>query len=373
MEELKAKLCAPCSCSNLATANGYSTSTLRKAICEPAWRIVVPRVQMPPSTCHQGASAGRASKSTRGFSRRGCGGRGFRVTATSFATLLSASAWRRTDWPTRPVAPTSNRSFMILLPCSNNSLVMENFRLRVFRAVAHRLNFRIAAEELLLTQSAVTQQIKALESELDVPLFDRAGGRVSLTPAGVALLPFAERLAVLAEEAREAVAAATGDYAGRLALGASQTIGQYLLPKLIAGYLQENPKVEVSVVGGNTQTILEALVEHRVQLCLIEGPAMRRDVQVEPFMEDHMVCVVPSGHDWADQEIDVKELQQATLVTRELGSGSRRIVEQAFEKAGLDLKRLRLVMTFDSTEGLLSAVEAGLGIALYPAGRCATS
>src|SRR3984885_3324134 len=363
MEELKAKLCAPCWGSKRATVNGYSTSTLRKAGCEPAWLMVVPRVQMPPSTFHQGASSGRASKSTRGFSRRGCGGSGFRVTATSFPTLLSASAWRKTDWPTRPVAPTSNRSFMILLPCSNNSLVMENFRLRVFRAVAHRLNFRMAAEELLLTQSAVTQQIKALESELDVPLFDRAGGRVSLTPAGAALLPFAERLAALSEEAREAVASTAGGSAGRLALGASQTIGQYLLPKLIAGYLQENPKVEISVLGGNTQTILEALVEHKVQLCLIEGPAMRRDVQVDPFMQDHMVCVVPAGHEWADEEIDVKELQQTKLVTRELGSGSRRIVEQAFEKAGLDLKKLRLVMTFDSTEGLLSAVEAGLGIA----------
>jgi LysR family transcriptional regulator, transcriptional activator of the cysJI operon len=240
---------------------------------------------------------------------------------------------------------------------------MENFRLRVFRAVAHHLNFRIAAEELLLTQSAVTQQIKALESELDVPLFDRAGGRVSLSPAGAVLLPFAERLAALSEEAREAVAATTGGSAGRLALGASQTIGQYLLPRLIAGFLQENPKVEISVLGGNTQTILEALVEHRVQLCLIEGPAMRKDVQVEPFMQDHMVCVVPAGHEWADEEIEVKELQQTKLVTRELGSGSRRIVEQALENAGLELKKLHLVMTFDSTEGLLSAVEAGLGIA----------
>ena len=240
---------------------------------------------------------------------------------------------------------------------------MENFRLRVFRAVAHQLNFRIAAEELLLTQSAVTQQIKALESEMDVSLFDRAGGRVSLTPAGATLLPFADRLAALAAEAGEAVAAAHGASAGRLALGASQTIGQYLLPRLIAGFLEQNPKVDISVIGGNTQTILEALVEHRVQLCLIEGPAMRRDVQVKPFMEDHMVCVVPPGHEWAEQEIDVKELQQATLVARELGSGSRRIVEQAMEKAGLEVKKLRLMMTFDSTEGLLSAVEAGLGIA----------
>src|SRR5271165_6755496 len=129
---------------------------------------------------------------------------------------------------------------------------MENFRLRVFRSVAHHLNFRIAAEELLLTQSAVTQQIKALESEMDVALFDRAGGRVSLTPAGAALLPFADRLSALAAEAREAVAAANGASAGRLALGASQTIGQYLLPRLIAGFLEQYPKVDVSVMGGNT-------------------------------------------------------------------------------------------------------------------------
>ncbi len=240
---------------------------------------------------------------------------------------------------------------------------MENFRLRVFRAVARHLNFRIAAEELLLTQSAVTQQIKALESELDLPLFDRAGGRVSLTAAGAVLLPFAERLAALSEEAREAVAASSGVHVGRLALGASQTIGQYLLPRMIAGFLKQNPGVQITVMGGNTQTILEALVEHRVQLCLIEGPAMRRDVQVEPFMEDHMVCVVPAEHPWADREVELKELANATLVARELGSGSRRIVEQALEKAGVAVKKLHIAMTFDSTEGLLSAVEAGLGVA----------
>lgn len=240
---------------------------------------------------------------------------------------------------------------------------MENFRLRVFRAVARHLNFRIAAEELLLTQSAVTQQIKALESELEAPLFDRTGGRVVLTAAGQALVPLAEKLAELAAEAQEAVAATKGVHAGKLAIGASQTIGQYLLPRLLAGFLAEHPQVKITVTGGNTQTILEALVDHRVQICLIEGPALRRDVKVQPFMEDHMVCVVPAGHPWADHDIDLKQLQQATFVARELGSGSRRIVEQAMEEAGIDVKQLHLVMTFDSTEGLLSAVEAGLGIA----------
>ena len=90
---------------------------------------------------------------------------------------------------------------------------------------------------------------------------------------------------------------------------------------------------------------------------------MRRDVKIEPFMEDHMVCVVPPGHEWADDDVDIADLRHAVLVTRELGSGSRRIVEQALEEAGLPIKELHLGMTFDSTEGLLSAVEAGLGIA----------
>lgn len=240
---------------------------------------------------------------------------------------------------------------------------MENFRLRVFRAVARHLNFRIAAEELLLTQSAVTQQIKALESELETPLFDRTGGRVALTAAGQKLLPFAEKLAALAGEAQEAVAATKGVHAGELAIGASQTIGQYLLPRLIAGFLAEHPQVRITVTGGNTQTILEALVNHRVQVCLIEGPALRRDVRLQPFMEDHMVCVVPAGHPWADHDVELSQLEQAPMVARELGSGSRRIVEHACEQAGINAKNLHLVMTFDSTEALLSAVEAGLGIA----------
>jgi DNA-binding transcriptional LysR family regulator len=240
---------------------------------------------------------------------------------------------------------------------------MENFRLRVFRAVARRLNFRQAAEELLLTQPAVTQQVKALESELSVALFDRSGGRVAMTAAGEALLPYADRLAALAEEARAAVAATAGESAGRLAIAASQTIGQYLLPRLLAGFLKDHPRVEIAVAGGNTQQVLEALAEHRVQLALIEGPAMRRDVKIEPFMEDHMVCVVPPGHEWADEEVDVADLRQAVLLTRELGSGSRRIVEQALDDAGLPVKELRLGMAFDSTEGLLGAVEAGLGVA----------
>ena len=240
--------------------------------------------------------------------------------------------------------------------------MIENFRIRVFRAVARHLNFSRAAEELLLTQPAVTQQIKALEEELGVPLFDRAGGHITLTPGGVALVPFAEKMKALGEEAVAAVAGAYGHQAGELTLGASQTIGQYLLPTFISGFLKTNPKVRVKARSGNTDEMLEALTLGKIQLALIEGPEQRKDVHIEPFMEDHMVLVVPAAHEWADHEIALENLKGEPLLMREYGSGSRRVIEQALSSAGLKPKELTINMELDSTEGLLNGVEAGLGV-----------
>ncbi|MHB8390224.1 MAG: LysR substrate-binding domain-containing protein [Acidobacteriaceae bacterium] len=239
---------------------------------------------------------------------------------------------------------------------------MENFRLKIFRIVAQHLNFSRAAEELFLTQPAITQQIKTLEDEYGIPLFDRTGGRITLTPAGKSLLTYAKKLKAISDEAYEVVASTGGQQAGKLALGASQTIGQYLLPNLVAAFLRENPRVELTAMSGNTDEILAALASRSIQLAMIEGPGLRKDVHIEPFMEDQMVLVVPASHEWADLEIEVSALKGAPLLMREFGSGSRRVVEGAFAKAGLKKKDMKTTMELDSTEGLLSAVEAGLGV-----------
>ena len=233
----------------------------------------------------------------------------------------------------------------------------------MFRTVARTLNFRKAAEALSLSQPAVTQQVRALEEELGTSLFDRAHGRVSLTPSGAALLPFAEKLAVLAAEAVQAIAELSGKLTDELRLGASQTIAQYLMPHLLAAFRAHYPGIPFAATSGNSDEMLAALADHRIDLALIEGPAMRSDVRSEAFMEDHMVLVVPHTHPWADRDIGLEQLETATFVTREYGSGSRRVVEEAFEQAGVPWKNLTVAMTLDTTEGLLSAVEAGLGIA----------
>jgi DNA-binding transcriptional LysR family regulator len=158
------------------------------------------------------------------------------------------------------------------------------------------------------------------------------------------------------------VASAAATHTGKLALGASQTIGQYLLPNFVAAFLRQNPRVSVTVVSGNTDEMLMAVAERHVQLALIEGPALRKGLHVEPFMEDQMVLVIPAQHRWAEQKIEVESLKQVPILMREVGSGSRRVVENALSKAGLKKKDLISTMEFDSTEGLLSAVEAGLGV-----------
>jgi DNA-binding transcriptional LysR family regulator len=167
---------------------------------------------------------------------------------------------------------------------------------------------------------------------------------------------------VCGEEAVAAIAGAYGQQAGELVLGASQTIGQCLLPQLIATFLNSYPRVSVTARSDNSDATLEALMAGEIQLALIEGPEQRRDLRIEPFMEDHMVLVVPAGHEWADQEVEVGDFCRQRLLLREFGSGSRRVVEQCLAAVGLKEKVLSAAMEFDSNEGLLSAVEAGLGV-----------
>jgi DNA-binding transcriptional LysR family regulator len=245
---------------------------------------------------------------------------------------------------------------------------VENFRLKVFRTVAEQLSFRKAAESLHLSQPAVSQQIRALEEEAGARLFDRSSGeghgtQISLTEAGRVLLVYAERAAETMAEAQRALAALNHEVAGELRLGASTTVAQYVLPRILGAFLRQYPHVHLSVTSGNTEHIVEAVAEQRVMLGIIEGPAMRRDVKTEPMVQDEMVLIVNPIHPWAASKSPIRpeELTKVPLLLRERGSGSRRVVERALKQAGLPLKSLRIAMELDSTEAIISGVEAGLG------------
>ena len=237
---------------------------------------------------------------------------------------------------------------------------LENFRLKVFRAVAEHLSFRKAAERLFLSQPAVTLQIKALEDDLGVRLFDRAANRISLTPQGARLLRYAKKIATLVSQAEQELAAGEGQLSGELALGVSTTIAQYVLPRLIGAFLGEHPRVKLLLQSGNTEEIVELLIERKVSIGLIEGPSRHREIRAEPFMEDELVLIAPP--EFENGRMSREQLTSASLLMREQGSGSRRVVETALEKAGIKLKAFHHVMNLDSTEAIKSAVEAGLGV-----------
>lgn len=239
---------------------------------------------------------------------------------------------------------------------------MENFRLRVFRTVADEASFRRAAERLHLSQPAVSQQIHALEQELSTTLFDRGKGRIRLTEAGVVLLRYARKGARLAEEARAALESLRGETSGRLRIGASMTITQYILPRMLGAFRLHHPRIELSILSGNTEHIVAALAKDSIDLGLIEGPVSSREVFRQRFFEDRMVLIVGRRYPWPPKAtISVHALTQVPLLLRERGSGSRRVVELALRRAGLRLKDLRVAMELDSIVAIVSAVEAGLG------------
>jgi DNA-binding transcriptional LysR family regulator len=229
--------------------------------------------------------------------------------------------------------------------------------------VTQCLSFRKAAEELYLTQPAVSLQIKALEEDVGVQLFDRTGAHITLTPAGKVLLDYCEKVKTLLVQTEHEIAVLSGEHTGQLALGASTTIAQYVLPRLLGEFRREHPRVHPTLISGNTEHIVEAVEQQRIALGFIEGPARSREVKTEPFLEDELVLIASTAHEFAEcNSISCSEIASIPLLMRERGSGTRRVIEMALERQGVKRSSLQIVMEPDSTEAIKSAVEAGLGI-----------
>ncbi len=241
---------------------------------------------------------------------------------------------------------------------------MENFRLKVFRTVAVESNFRRAAELLHLSQPAVSQQIRALESELGTALFDRSHGKVRLTDAGSVLLQYAKQGEQLADEAFQAVQQTKGQVAGSLRIGASMTIAQYILPRIVGSFLREHPRVRLALRSANSEQIIAALANDEIELGLIEGPVSSREVFRQKFFEDRLVLIAGRQSPWGRQaSLTLQALSQVPLLMRERGSGSRRVVESALRKAGIARRDLNILLELDSIVATISALEAGIGVA----------
>jgi len=242
---------------------------------------------------------------------------------------------------------------------------MADRRLQVFHAVAKHLSFTKAAETLFMTQPAVTFQIKQLEEHLGTRLFDRAQGRISLTPAGIVALEYAERILGLSEELDRRLKEMGGHAAGPLLIGASMTIGEYVLPQLIGKFKARFPAVMPTLFVGNSEAVQDRVAERSLDLGFIEGDSHRSTLLSELCCEDELQVVCAPSHPLANEAFALpSSLMQHPYINREAGSGTREVIDHYLQKAGVTPESLNAVVELGSPEAIKGLVATGLGFAI---------
>lgn len=244
---------------------------------------------------------------------------------------------------------------------------MSDFRLRVFAAVARHLSFTKAGQELFVSQPAVTKHIRELESHYGQRLLERRGNRVALTEAGRLLQAHAEAVAASAQQLEAQLLGLRDpeEAAGRLRLGASTTLSQYVLPAWLPAFQARYPQVQLTLLTANSERIAEALLRGELDLGFVEGRTKNRDLHYELLLPDELVPVrraTPAGP--PTQPMPLLEALAGPLVLRERGSGTLEVLEVALREHKIKLGDLAVVCYLDSTEaikGYLEAAPAVLG------------
>jgi DNA-binding transcriptional LysR family regulator len=234
--------------------------------------------------------------------------------------------------------------------------------LAVFHAVAQTGSMTRGAERLDISQPAVSKQVQELEHVLGVHLFDRIGRRVHLSQAGEILADYARRLFALAHEAEEAMADVRAAERGRLVIGASTTIGTYLLPGVVAAFWHRHPRVELLVEIENTEQVHRRLAGLELDVGLTEGFVEEEDLEAEIFHRDELVVIAPPSHRLAGKpRVSLSALQEEPFILREPGSGTRAVEERALARLKLPV---RVAMALGSTEAIKRVVVESVGLAI---------
>lgn len=234
-------------------------------------------------------------------------------------------------------------------------------QLKVFESVARHLNFTRAAEELFLTQPAVSMQVKLLEKQLGLALFEQLGKRIHLTEAGGEVLVYARGVTQQLDELESVLDLMKGLGGGRLRISVATT-ANYFIPTLLGTFSRRYPEVTVSLDVTNRETLLQQLSENTVDLVIMGQPPTEADVEAESFMENPLVIVAPQEHALAgEKQIPLKRLQNEVFLVREPGSGTRIAMERFFAGRKIQLKT---GMEVGSNEAIKQSVQAGLGLGL---------
>lgn len=225
-----------------------------------------------------------------------------------------------------------------------------DFRLKVFQTVAQRLSFTRAASELFITQPAVTKHIKEIENQLGVQLFKRNGSSISITDAGAVLLRYADKITQTYAEMETELAQLNNLEAGVLHIGASTTVAQTILPKLLALFKKTYPAINFTFTQANTDVITQHVSAEKVDIAIVEGAAHYPQIAYAPFAKDEIVLVTRANNQLSKKaEITPKQLLNIPLVLREAGSGTLDVIFNALDSVGISPKDLQIEIQLESS------------------------
>ncbi len=232
---------------------------------------------------------------------------------------------------------------------------------KIFETVAQQLSYTRAAELLYLSQPAVSMQIKQLENEIEMPLFERMGKKLFLTEAGEELLVYSRGIIQQLDELDDVFNELRGSNKGRLTIAVATTANYFAL-KLLGEFYQRFSATNISLDVTNRENLLNHLNDNTVDMVIMGQPPENSDVEATPFLENPLVAIAPLGHELANKKnIPLSELQQETFIMREHGSGTRIAMERFFKQNGYSISS---VMEMSSNEAINQAVEAGLGLGI---------
>ncbi len=228
-----------------------------------------------------------------------------------------------------------------------------DFRLKVFYNVAQKLSFSKAANELFISQPAVTKHISELESQLQTRLFNRNGSSISITPSGEIMLRYAEQIFRLYAQLENELAQQTDVASGSFSLGASTTLAHYVLPRILALFKKTYPNTDVHFQHGNSEFIEQQVIAQKLDIAIVEGISHHSQISYEPYIKDEIVLVMRTGAKaFPKGEIKPEQLLSIPLILREQGSGTLDVIHQALSKSHIHHKALHIQMHLDSTESI---------------------
>ena len=242
-------------------------------------------------------------------------------------------------------------------------------QLRILKAVASEKSFTKAAEILYVSQPSLSKQIKILENRLGIVLLNRENSTISLTEAGRVFLQYSERILALCEESCRALNDVKNGDRGNLTVGASQTIGTYLMPRVLALFAQNYPQINIKVQVDSTRVIAKNVVNREIDIAVVGGDVpdeLKKNLEIENFVEDELILIVPKSHPFAlkkYKKINKDDLYHLNFITLNSTSTIRKFIDNILIQNDIETKQFNIIMQLNSIEGIKTAVSLGLGAA----------